>query len=614
MMAFAKRKLANLNFDNTSLKELPLDKVRENYIRRAVKNACYSRVDLTPVKNPKVVAVSKEALELIDLDIDETKNEDFAEYFGGNKPLPGSDPAAHCYCGHQFGHFAGQLGDGRAILLGEIVNHKGERYELQFKGAGQTPYSRDADGRAVLRSSIREFLCSEGMFHLGVPTTRAATLVTSDSYVARDLKYDGNPIRERATVVLRIAPTFIRFGSFQIVLPQDPLSGRSGPSTGNALILRDLVHYVIKYHYPEIWKMEVDDEKKYEEFYRQVVIRTAKMVAEWQCVGFVHGVMNTDNMSILGLTIDYGPFGFLDAFNPEFISNATDQEGRYSYKNQPSICKWNLEKLAEPLNYLIPLEVSQKILEETFDAEYEKHYMQKMKKKLGLFKEISEDKELVDELLSTMKDTGGDFTNIFRILSQVALPVDEMAKVVEKEVLDYILSQLISLPSLLKLNAPRITPRELQMMVSMIEQAPWMLQMMGKSPQFVNDELKRMERYDELKKITIDEKREKDTETWTKWLMKYKARLQTELAGVSDVEELKKQRVSTMNSNNPKYILRNYIAQQAIALAEKGDFSEVNTLHEVLKRPYEEQPEVKEKKYDSVPPDWASNICLTCSS
>ena len=217
-----------------------------------VPGACFSRVTPTPLDNPHLVAFSTSALELIDLDADAAKEPKFTTYFGGNEIIPGSQPAAHCYCGHQFGSFAGQLGDGATMYLGEIINGKGERWELQFKGAGLTPYSRSADGRKVLRSSIREFLCSEAMHHLGVPTTRAGTCVTSDSRVVRDIFYDGNPIRERCTVITRIAPTFLRFGSFEIFKAPDEQTGRKGPSHGRDDILDVMLEYAIGTFFPEI--------------------------------------------------------------------------------------------------------------------------------------------------------------------------------------------------------------------------------------------------------------------------------------------------------------------------------------------------------------------------
>eukprot|EP01125_Pyxidicula_operculata_P011953 TRINITY_DN3916_c0_g1_i1.p1 TRINITY_DN3916_c0_g1~~TRINITY_DN3916_c0_g1_i1.p1 ORF type:complete len:310 (-),score=60.12 TRINITY_DN3916_c0_g1_i1:1173-2102(-) len=274
-----------LNFDNSVLRELPIDDIEENFVRE-VSNATFSRVKPTPLKNPRLVALSDDALKLLDLDASKYQPETIARYFSGNELFPGAETAAHCYCGHQFGYFSGQLGDGRAMYFGEVVNKKGERWEIQFKGAGKTPYSRTADGRAVLRSSIREFLCSEAMYYLGVPTTRAGTLITSDSTVIRDLKYDNNPKSEWCAVVSRIAPTFIRFGSFEIFLPTTQDTGRTGPSFGNNELLQDIMNYTIKTHFPTIWKDSEDKEEVYLEWYTEVVRRTAEMVALWQTVGF----------------------------------------------------------------------------------------------------------------------------------------------------------------------------------------------------------------------------------------------------------------------------------------------------------------------------------------
>jgi uncharacterized protein YdiU (UPF0061 family) len=263
-------------------------------------------------------------MEILDLDEDQLKRPDIALYFSGNQLPPGAETAAHCYCGHQFGRFAGQLGDGAAMYLGEVVNKSGQRWEIQLKGSGKTPYSRTADGRKVLRSSVREFLCSEAMHHLGVPTTRAGTCVTSDTWIQRDVFYTGNVIDERATVVLRIAPTFIRFGSFEIFKPADLITGREGPSVGRKDVLLTLLDYVISSFFPDIYSAyEHDSENQYLEFFKEAVRLTARLVALWQCVGFTHGVLNTDNMSIMGLTIDYGPFGFMDRFHFDYIPNGS---------------------------------------------------------------------------------------------------------------------------------------------------------------------------------------------------------------------------------------------------------------------------------------------------
>jgi len=299
-----------------------------------VRNAAFSRVEPTPVEAPKLVAVSAPALALLELPASEAERPDFAAFFAGNTVLPGAQPAAHCYCGHQFGSFAGQLGDGATMYLGEVVRSDGTRVELQFKGAGKTPYSRTADGRKVLRSSIREFLCSELMAALGIPTTRAATIVTSDTLVARDIFYTGDVIEEQATIITRLAATFLRFGSFEIVKTADPMTGRAGPSAGNLALLTQLAEFTIRHYFPDIHAAHDNLADRAWAWYLEVVRRSAVLVAHWQAYGWCHGVLNTDNMSIVGLTIDYGPFGWMDRFDPEFICNNSDDQGRYSYENQ----------------------------------------------------------------------------------------------------------------------------------------------------------------------------------------------------------------------------------------------------------------------------------------
>jgi len=542
----------NLQFDNTAINQLPLDPITENYPRKV--NACFSIVKPTPILNPKLVHWSPRALQLLDLNLNEIKKPDIANYLSGNQLLPGSQPIAHCYCGHQFGQFAGQLGDGRAISLGEIINRKGERWEIQLKGSGKTPYSRQADGRAVLRSSIREFLCSEAMHHLGIPTTRAATLITSDTPVERDVRYDGNTIIEKATVVSRIAPTFIRFGSFQIADPPDSLTGQSGPSFGNPEIIRQLTNYVIRYHYPHIFKDHPSKEQRVVAFAEELMVKTAKMVALWQCCGFTHGVLNTDNMSIAGLTIDYGPFGFLDNYDPDFISNASDKEGRYKFKNQPAMCKWNLQKLFISLGLAFPQIKSQlDIISENFCTEYHVNYMTKMRKKLGLFKARADDYKLVQSLLDTMQETHGDFTNIFRNLSQFSLST---LAVDNDPILPLILKQTRN-------NTPY----------------------------------------------------QRQGELWIEWLKVYKARLEYDFSSQTDnFNEWQSRRLYMMNHNNPRYILRNYLAQQAIKQAESGNYEEVKRLFHLLSDPYDQSGKYREYEYDKLPPQWTTKLTLTCSS
>lgn len=267
------------------------------------------------------------------------------------------------------------------------------------------------------------------MHHLGVSTTRAGTLVTSDTDIVRDIKYDGNIIKEKASVVLRVAPSFLRFGSFQISDIEDPYTRKCGPSYGNIQIVNDLLKYVIKHLYPDISALDKSFEIKILDFAKEITWRTIKMVVLWQSLGFTHGVLNTDNMSILGLFIDYGPFEFMDAYNPDYISNASDTEGRYKFKNQPGICKWNLEKLFDSVSLVFPnlQKEFDKILT-NYSHQYHQLYLEKMRKKLGLFKELPEDYQLVKDLLDTMEKTSGDYTNIFRNLSQIKLSSKSILK------------------------------------------------------------------------------------------------------------------------------------------------------------------------------------------
>eukprot|EP00879_Flechtneria_rotunda_P008243 GHRR01008636.1.p1 GENE.GHRR01008636.1~~GHRR01008636.1.p1 ORF type:complete len:661 (+),score=285.14 GHRR01008636.1:210-2192(+) len=353
--------LKDLVFDNTVLQALP---VRSGLNQTTpVRGAIYVFVNPTPLRSPSLVAASDEALLLLGLDPSEADRPEFVEAVAGNKILPGSQPAAHCYCGYQFGYFAGQLGDGAAIYLGEVVGPT-RRLELQLKGAGLTPFSRQADGRKVLRSSLREFLASEAMAGLGIPTTRAGSLVVSQKdTVIRDITYSGNPAAEACAVITRIAPTFIRFGSFEICKASDKDTGRAGPSAGlQGSLLPQLIGFTIRSYFRDIWdfygggddiSMKGMGEGQVldivEAWYTEVCRRTAHLVAGWQGVGFVHGVLNTDNMSILGLTIDYGPYGFMDRFDSNHVSNGSDDGARYTYAAQPGICRWNCERLADAI-------------------------------------------------------------------------------------------------------------------------------------------------------------------------------------------------------------------------------------------------------------------------
>jgi serine/tyrosine/threonine adenylyltransferase len=385
--------VAELRFTDRFVRALPADP-REDLQLRQVHEACYSRVKPTAVPAPELIVLVPEVAQLLDLDPQPTP--ELAEVLGGNRVLPGMAPYAACYGGHQFGTWAGQLGDGRAITLAEVENARGETWEIQLKGAGPTPYSRRADGRAVMRSSLRELVCSEAMHHLGVPTTRALSLVATGQPVMRDMLYDGHPAEEQGAVVCRVAPSFLRFGSYEIHRAREDFT-----------TLKKLVEFTLDRYYPQ-HKNDVAG------FYREVMQRTAWMISEWMRVGFVHGVMNTDNMSILGLTIDYGPYGWLEPFDPDWTPNITDASGRrYRFGNQPGVAHWNLAQLARALAPVAgDLEPIQKALD-AFPAEFATHYRATMLRKLGLH---DSDDALLVELSAIMEATQPDYTLLFRRL------------------------------------------------------------------------------------------------------------------------------------------------------------------------------------------------------
>ena len=530
-----------VTFDNSFVRNLPADPDTTNQ-RRQVRGACYSYVVPTPVRAPTLIAYSEEMADTLGLQIADGNVQDVAEVLAGNKPWPGTANYAACYGGHQFGSWAGQLGDGRAIGLGEVVDQRGQRWELQLKGAGPTPYSRTADGRAVLRSSVREFLCSEAMHHLGVPTTRALSLVTTGEDVVRDMFYDGNPRSEPGAIVCRVAPTFIRFGNFEIFAARDEIH-----------VLKTLADYTVKQHFPHLGEPGRD---VYLQWIEEVAKRTATMIAHWMRVGFVHGVMNTDNMSILGLTIDYGPYGWLDNFDPGWTPNTTDAQGRrYRYGHQPNIAMWNLVQLANALYPLIqevePIEAALKAYPDTFEREYQLI----MAQKLGWRSyRPDEDSALIEELFRILQAVETDMTIFYRRLADI--DVGRLAK---------------ELPESMDAESSIIA----------LEDA-----------YYVPDQL--------------------TTEYKTRiarWLHQYAKRV---LQDDPDASEHR----ARMNRTNPKYVLRNYLAQLAIDKAETGDPSMVNELLDVMRRPYDEQPE--HEAYAEKRPDWARHrpgcSALSCSS
>ena len=393
-----------LAFDNRFIRELPGDPNTSNHSRQ-VSGAFWSPVTPTPVAAPRLLAHSPEMASLIDLDADAMNAPEMIDALAGNRLLPGMAAYATCYGGHQFGHWAGQLGDGRVIFLGEVINRAGQRWEMQLKGAGPTPYSRRADGRAVLRSSVREFLCSEAMHHLGIPTTRALSLVATGELVVRDMFYNGNAAPEPGAIVCRMAPSFIRFGHFEILAAR-----------GQHDLLTKLVDFTLARDFPQ---HTAPAPQRYADWFIDVCERTARLMAEWMRVGFVHGVMNTDNLSILGLTIDYGPYGWIDDFDPNWTPNTTDANGRrYCFGRQPQIARWNVERLGDALQSLLPPDARDAGLS-AFDAAYADRIVAVMAAKFGLLSFTDADASLVDDAFALMQRAEVDMTDFFRRLATI---------------------------------------------------------------------------------------------------------------------------------------------------------------------------------------------------
>lgn len=446
-----------------------------------------------------------------------TPDERLLAILSGNQPWPDYEPLASVYAGHQFGQFVPQLGDGRALTIAEVHDRHGRRRELQLKGAGPTPFSRRADGRAVLRSSIREYLASEAMHALGVPTTRCLSLVGSPLPVRRE-RY------ESAAVVCRVSPSFVRFGSFEFFYYR-----------GAHEYLAPLAEHVIGEHFPDLAAI-AEPQHRYRVWLTEVVDRTARLMAQWQSLGFCHGVMNTDNFSILGLTIDYGPFGFVDAFNHQHICNHSDDQGRYAYNEQPEIGGWNCLRLLQSCLPLLAVrddeaEAVALAIYRRYHDTYSDAARQHWRAKLGLDREEEGDPDLVNGLLTLMQAGGSDFTRSFRQLARIRRDDDGPAHGVRDEFADLA--------------------------------------------------------------------------AFDAWVASYRARLRRE--GRDDTA-----RAAAMNAVNPKYVLRNHLAQAAIERAEAGDLSEVEQLMQVLTRPFAEQPEFE--RYAAEPPEDARHIAVSCSS
>ena len=408
---------------NAFTSSLPGDPVKDNYVR-TVLNSCFSFVNPTKVPSPQIISVNEELSK--ELGINYWENiEFFKKIFSGNKIFDNFKPYAQNYGGHQFGNWAGQLGDGRAITVLELKLPNNDKFELQLKGSGQTPYSRFADGKAVLRSSLREYLCSEAMHHLNIPTTRALSLMLSGENIVRDMFYDGNPKEEKGAIVCRVSPSFLRFGHFEI-----------HARNNNTLLLKKLVQYALENHFKNIIKKDNEFEEQLILCFEEIVKKTAFLVAEWMRVGFVHGVLNTDNMSILGLTIDYGPYGWIDDFNLNWTPNTTDLEfKRYRFGEQPNIAMWNLYKLAESLSVINDnFSEFEKIID-YFPKYFEDFHNANMSKKLGL-QNLSKNSLFYQTTYNLLQKLNLDMTLFFRFLTNNPLDSLTDAKLVKLSYLD----------------------------------------------------------------------------------------------------------------------------------------------------------------------------------
>ncbi len=488
---------------------LRLEELRFDNSYARLPGELFARVRPTPLARPWLVSFNPDAAELIDLDPAEAERPDFADFFGGGKLLPGADPLAALYAGHQFGSWVPQLGDGRAILLGEAVNGRGERWDLQLKGSGPTPFSRGFDGRSVLRSAIREYLGSEAVHGLGIPTTRALCVVGSEEPVQRETV-------EAAAALLRMAPTHVRFGTFEVLAFR-----------GWHEALRTLADHVVRHHFPQI----EGEEDRFPRLLREVVERTARLMAMWQAVGFAHGVMNTDNMSVLGLTIDYGPFGFLDDHDPRFLPNHSDPGGRYAFDQQPAVGLWNCARLAGALLPLMTHDEAVAALD-AYEGAYAEEHARRVRAKLGLARDREDDGELWNDLSALLAANSVDHTGFFRALGGFRTGEGE-------------------------------------------------------------DDAPLRDRFP-------------DAAGWEAWAARYRGRLRAE--GSGDAE-----RRARMDRVNPKYVLRNYLAQAAIEAAEeRRDPSEIEALLRVLRDPFAEHPGME--RLAGPPPEWGRRLVVSCSS
>lgn len=475
----------------------------------------HSRQLPTPFASARVAAFNDAAAKLLDLDPAEARRSEFVASLTGAASLPGAEPVAMCYAGHQFGHYVPRLGDGRAILLGEVVADDGRRWDLHLKGAGPTEYSRDGDGRAVLRSTIREYLCGEAMHSLGIPSSRSLCIIAGDEEVYRERI-------ETGAMLVRLAPSHVRFGSFEYFYYRNRFED-----------LRRLADYVINLHYPQLRESTAP----YAALLDEVIARTARLIAQWQSVGFAHGVMNTDNMSILGLTLDYGPYGFLDRYEPGYICNHSDHHGRYAFDKQPEVGLFNLSCLAQAMLPLLNEDEPEaaadqaRSLLQNYEPTLLHEYVARMHAKLGLATEQPEDRTLVADLLDHMARDQVDYTLFFRRLGGLSSDTDQ--------------------------------------------------------------------RFADAADLFLDR------EAFDGWVERYRQRLRHEHSD----DRARQQR---MSNTNPKYVLRNYMAQIAIEKAQQDDFTETDALLRLLQSPYDEHPDFEH--YAGHPPEWAQGIAVSCSS
>jgi len=463
---------------------------------------CFDRVKPSPLTKPFLIHANSAVAEELGIDISDYNR--LTQLVNGELELEGSDTFAMCYAGHQFGHFVPRLGDGRAINIGTVADKYNQNYHLQLKGAGQTLYSRSGDGRAVLRSSIREYLMSEAMYGLGIETSRALAIIGSGHSVYRQTW-------EKGSIVLRVSPSWVRFGTFEYFA-----------HSKNYKELEALADYAINESYPHL----NDESNKYYHFFTEVMGKTARLMAEWQAVGFNHGVMNTDNMSIHGITIDYGPYAFLDDYDTNFICNHTDQHGRYSFGSQPRIGEWNLRALALALSPLVKQEQLDKLLEH-YGRLYSSHFLYLMGKKLGFDKVTDKDFELMKHMFGMLQSLNVDYTLFFRTLSHYSK----------------------DRTPLLKLGLYH-TPM-------------------------------------------------------SDWLDDYDKRLEENRTSIEERHEL-------MLKSNPKYVLKNYMLQEAIDQAEQGSFDLVDELFKIAQNPYGEHKEFEQ--WAEATPNEFKNQKLSCSS